>query len=580
MKEELKTQFNFYETPLEGLNIVPGPSGSVMSGGASQSTNYLNGEAGWKISADGKAEFTDLFVTGFIKTVSVGQSIQAAIDFLNNHGGGQVRLDAGTHTLTDDITIYSGVSLVGAGIDNTILEFSSAVNGILMKGTSTSIKKNILLADFTLQNSNNSAGIDIDFCDYWRLENIKVTSCDQIGIRIDRSQRFFLENIQSTSNTSHGFHITGTDTRYTIGFVLRNCLAESNGGRGFFIANGTQLISDYSLLNCFSNSNTSHGFQFSTGLHATYDSVILSGCGASSNGGDGCNIISSNSGISFLGFYAYNNTGYGFRINGEFIRIIGCKSISNTLENYFFDTNSNNITFTGNEILTDASNNTLPTSKYTEVDKIVSSENNIYGSTATEKKLRRMKNVSGGSLTKGQVVVLASDSNGQSVTTTTTLGDTKVFGMVLSSSISNNGLGYILVEGYTQSLKVNGTTDIAIGDYLSCFSVAGVAQKANAGDMVFAVALEAYTTNDSNGVIDALIISPRLLPGVKNSILAATGTIDDSNATFTFTSEPSLLVINGGIYQQTGGAITWSYSAGTATLSVAVGTGGSIFGIS
>lgn len=61
-------------------------------------------------------------------------------------------------------------------------------------------------------------------------------------------------------------------------------------------------------------------------------------------------------------------------------------------------------------------------------------------------------------------------------------------------------------------------------------------------------------------------------------IITITGTIDDSNITFTATSEPAQLVINGGIYKPTGGSITWSYLAGTITLSSPVGTGGSIYG--
>jgi len=63
------------------------------------------------------------------------------------------------------------------------------------------------------------------------------------------------------------------------------------------------------------------------------------------------------------------------------------------------------------------------------------------------------------------------------------------------------------------------------------------------------------------------------------TILVATGTIDDSNVVFTFTQEPTLININGAFYQKTGGAITWTYLAGTVTLSVPVGTGGSIYGI-
>jgi len=65
------------------------------------------------------------------------------------------------------------------------------------------------------------------------------------------------------------------------------------------------------------------------------------------------------------------------------------------------------------------------------------------------------------------------------------------------------------------------------------------------------------------------------------STLAATGTIDDSNTVFTFASLPTLIFVNGAAYKQTGGSLTWTWSAGPlqATLSQAVGTGGTIWGL-
>lgn len=66
---------------------------------------------------------------------------------------------------------------------------------------------------------------------------------------------------------------------------------------------------------------------------------------------------------------------------------------------------------------------------------------------------------------------------------------------------------------------------------------------------------------------------------LSSSVVTVTGTIDDSNTSFTVTTQPSVLVINGTVYQQTGGAITWTYLAGAITLSSAVGTNGSIFGL-
>lgn len=63
------------------------------------------------------------------------------------------------------------------------------------------------------------------------------------------------------------------------------------------------------------------------------------------------------------------------------------------------------------------------------------------------------------------------------------------------------------------------------------------------------------------------------------TVLTITGTVDDSNLAFTAASEPTVLVINGGVYKKTGGSITWTYSGGSITLSAPVGSGGSIFGL-
>lgn len=99
---------------------------------------------------------------------------------------------------------------------------------------------------------------------------------------------------------------------------------------------------------------------------------------------------------------------------------------------------------------------------------------------------------------------------GDSISTTIIAGDDKVFGMA-EETIADTAVGSVLTIGKTINLKVNGTTDIAVGDFLTTFTTVKIAAKAAAGDMAFAVALEAYTTNDSNGIIDARLITPRKL---------------------------------------------------------------------
>lgn len=53
------------------------------------------------------------------------------------------------------------------------------------------------------------------------------------------------------------------------------------------------------------------------------------------------------------------------------------------------------------------------------------------------------------------------------------------------------------------------------------------------------------------------------------------GTIDDSNTTFTVSTKPIFIIVNGGIYREGKGVYT-SYSGGTITLSSPVGTDGFI----
>ena len=122
----------------------------------------------------------------------------------------------------------------------------------------------------------------------------------------------------------------------------------------------------------------------------------------------------------------------------------------------------------------------------------------------------RMKNTSGASVLAGDVVIWKATATGDEITTTTTAGDSKVFG-IASETVVNNAYGYFLTKGKTVLLKVDGTTDIAIGDYLTTFTTAGISAKATTGNTAFAIALEAYTADNSSGVIDALLITPKIV---------------------------------------------------------------------
>ena len=104
-------------------------------------------------------------------------------------------------------------------------------------------------------------------------------------------------------------------------------------------------------------------------------------------------------------------------------------------------------------------------------------------------------NSSGGDLVEGDVVIVDttnSTATMTAVTTTTSQDDLLVFG-ILFEAIATGQYGRCLVKGLTAKLKVNGTTDIAAGAHLSCYSEAGIAAVATGGKGgAFAIALEAY----------------------------------------------------------------------------------------
>ncbi len=457
-------------------------------------------------------QFRNLSVKSVILTVTKSDDIQKAINKVSELGGGEVRLGAATFFPIANIAIPSNVSLIGSGRDVTIIDFAGSAYGVVMVGTVGTFLQNIQIKNLTIQNSNNTAGLDVDYSKNWSMENVRITSCDQVGIRIQRSNNYLMSNVVSDNNTGVGWSFVGENTTGHYEFTLINCSADNNSAAGFsFSGTGVGMRSG-SLIACTSLRNSAEGFVITNGVKLDFI-----GCRA---------------GVG--GLTAEGNDTYGFHLNsGGTYSLVDCEANYNTAAGVFLGANAEsaeiNIValsgFPNTAVLLDANNipvnligaiidsgsNVAATDLITNLYDGDAQTSGIYGGTVIqERKIFQMQNVSGGALLVGDVVIIASDASGMGITTTTSAGNNKVFGMVLGT-IVNNGYGYVLVAGKTTKLKVNGTTDIAVGDWLSTYTVAGISGKASAGHMAFAIALEAYTTNDSSGVIDALLVSPRLI---------------------------------------------------------------------
>lgn len=126
---------------------------------------------------------------------------------------------------------------------------------------------------------------------------------------------------------------------------------------------------------------------------------------------------------------------------------------------------------------------------------------------------KRVRNNRASAVVAGDVVIWDTTVLYPAITVTTTQDDAKVAGVVVNN-IPSKEMGLIQCEGIFEiasSVKVNGTTAIAVGDALSTFTTAGIAAKATAGKAgAFAIALEAYSVADSLGTIDVLLVPPSL----------------------------------------------------------------------
>lgn len=463
-----------------------------------------------QIPSGGNLNLKTLNIGGLVRQVAPGDDIQAAIDAVSREGGGTVQFLAKTYSLSNILTCKDGVSLKGAGRDLTILDFFNGSFGIDCKGSSSSILQNWSISDMTIQNSGASAGLDIDFADYWTLQNIRVSSCANGGIKIDHSQDFFIQNIRSDSNGSYGLFLTSsnvTGKRNTTNFSINLCLTDSNTTHGMFIqhdSSGSTSVRRFFIFGCISNSNGGAGFYFEpTGSSGTNWRGRLASCNSFSNTGIGFDVNSSlMSDLVFVACKSDNNGDDGFEVDSKDILLVGCDSESNSGLDY--DINHQEVVLSGCK-----STDGVDLSS-TEIDiNEASAFGTLRGTNITNRELTWCKNNSGQTLRGGNVVILDSTTTGEDITTTTTNGDNKVLGVVQGGGAAGSVFP-VVTRGKVITLYANnGTSSISVGDWLSTYSHAYYAKKAVAGDTVFAMALSTPTTSTAS--ISALLVSPRLI---------------------------------------------------------------------
>jgi hypothetical protein len=93
-----------------------------------KSGNFVSGSSGWRITANGDAEFNSgtfrgtFTIGGTVITIGPTDDIQDALDTIDNAGGGTLYLQAGTYNVSSNIVVPSSCAIIGAGL-STIIDF-------------------------------------------------------------------------------------------------------------------------------------------------------------------------------------------------------------------------------------------------------------------------------------------------------------------------------------------------------------------------------------------------------------------------------------------------------------------------
>lgn len=381
-------------------------------------------------------------------------------------------------------------------ISDNILDTNGAYGLRLRELLYSNIEDNVIyrsdLSSVMLETSPNNI-VEGNFC-------IDSQDATADGIEVDAgSPDTKLVDNYCLDSGRYGIHILGTRSS-----IVGNTVITSGGDGVYIRAAEIQVKSNYIYDNGQDAAGTYHGIK----LDGNADKCQISDNFINSPGDsqeDGIHLEDGASDCQINNNKCYNGMGSGIALtaNNDDCQIVGNYCSLN--DDYGIEitaaTCDKNLV-RGNQLTGNITGAILDSGTLTQVE-----DDNEGIDVIDIKMYRRVKNTSGSQRVAGDVVIIKGIATAIEVTTTTTQGDDKVYGMI-AETIANDAYGYVLVKGFTAALKVDGTVDIAIDDPLGTFTTACIAMKAAAGDQAFALALEAYTTDDSNGVIDAYIKSP------------------------------------------------------------------------
>lgn len=359
------------------LNIVPTKTGSVMKEGELSSPNFREGRSGWRVEADGSAEFRNITASGTFTiggttiTVKSVSEISDALNTIENAGGGTLYLDNGTYVLTADINVPSGVMISGVSRDSVIIDCNSSY-AIKLNGTNTYTTGTVSITNGTTTVTGvgttwTSAMIGryIFLDGFWykitnRSSNTQITIGSAFTGNDLSGASYAIATPNSTATlrrlTIHNATGSGIISQYSSEPKFDDLLVYGCGtGMEFdycyapyifssVYENGTNLDFNYTYsfrvdFSAFDDSTTGNGVTMANSGDATFfdsavsgntgDGINLTSCrnivflsiDLSTNGGQGVELVSGNTDIQFIGVTAIGNTSDGYKLTATSDRI-------------------------------------------------------------------------------------------------------------------------------------------------------------------------------------------------------------------------------------------------------------------
>ena len=453
--------------------------------------------------------------------------------------GAKIFVKSGTYTETADVVMLDGQMLVGENPYNTVIDFGAAA----FKITSAPGLTDLTLRDLTVSGSIADYTVEMQG-DRVRIENCRIvgTGAAFDGVHVPDDHAVIVNSVIENFSRAGAYCLDIGQYATISGNSFISSARGITGTPSYTKIDGNIFVSITEEVAILQQQS-----QFTNNIFVASDELTISGGHVLVTG----NYIQGVTGIVWDGVHSYAAiTGNTFNNSGVNCAVAHANTRDVTISGNSFEDQAG--VFTEGDHFT-ISMNSFEGSAHiefgTSAKENIAVANNLMGSSAAvrivdggadnlalanmgttireEKNYLYMENTSGGLMNAGDSVVLKAVAAGDEIDHTTIQGDPAVLGMI-DRAIGGATYGQVQTLGFTDSLKVNGTVPIAIGDLLCTYSAAGIAMKAGPGSTAFAVALEAYAVADSAGVIDAILVTPRL---VSSANYAGIGVMENAVAT-------------------------------------------------